>query len=143
MADQSKNPSSQKVPQLTDMLEDVLTTLKQSHTPSTKAVKAANIDTDEFLEQMEESLEELSQTAEALRQQTGMTKEQLQAFAEDEKNFSKSEWELLSQIKSELARYEEEARAVMEQPGMAGEGGKKEAGAKPKGKKGKKGWVRT
>jgi len=130
----AKKEPQGKAPTVKKVLEDVLEVLHEtSHT------SAEEVDVDQLLHQLQGSLDELTERAEQIYQATGMTKEQLEEFAENPKNFSEEEWKLLGDVKDEIRHMREEADKIFEnKPELAAL-----AKEKPKKKGPKKKWMKT
>jgi len=104
------------------------------------------VDMDALIAQMETSLKHIETQAEEIYAKTGMTKEEVDEFAQNPDNFSKDEWDVLTLIREKVDTFQEEAERVAEEgiPML-----KEEGPGKKKGKKGakkrvkKKDWLPT
>lgn len=95
---------------MTKAFEEVLDLL-QTAGPEDPSLEG--LDIDQVVERLEESLEQLSTQMEEVYEKTGMTKEQLEEYATNSENFSKGEWQMLEQIRGQLAKFQEEANTVL------------------------------
>ena len=119
--------------EMTGTLEEVLEVLQ----PQQEPVGGEVLDIDEVVARLEESLETLSAQMDEIYEKTGMTREQLEEYASDPKNFSEEEWSLINQIRGELNKFDEEAEeAKLGMPHVIEEAQKAaEEAEKPKKKK--------
>ncbi|MBS0622093.1 MAG: hypothetical protein JSR80_03950 [Verrucomicrobia bacterium] len=116
--DAGKAPSN-----MTDTFQEVLKLLRNA--PQTPPA-GEHVNIDEVIERLEGALEKLNQQMEDVYQRTGMSKEQLEEYASNPKNFSEEEWSMLGQIKGELGKYRERAeQALLEVAPLGEEEGKK------------------
>jgi hypothetical protein len=103
-------PPQKESPELSNMLEDVLGILRES---SNLEQLGQPEDVQAVVKHMEKSLAELTERAEQLYAATGMNKEQLQQFSENPENFTEAEWALLTQVRNEVQKFQEEAERGM------------------------------
>jgi len=68
-------------------------------------------DYSEIINKTQERLDDLNEKAEAIYKRTGMTREQLEAYAANPNNFSKEQWEALQKVKEACEKYKREARS--------------------------------
>lgn len=126
MAD--KNKAEEPQTGMMGIFEDVLEAL---HTSKAEAAPPEGVDVDQTIKDLEHNLDELSQKAEALYKATGMSKEQLDEFANNPNNFSKDEWAMLEKIRAELREMQEGAEKAFSEATM-GEGAAAEEAEKSK-----------
>ena len=67
-------------------------------------------DYSEIINKTQERLDYLSEKAETIYMRTGMSEEELEAYAANQSNFSKDEWEALQKVKEACEKYKKEAR---------------------------------
>ena len=123
MADANKG----KAPDMKAAFEEVLEILQ---TTQPQEVGPEGVDMDEVIERLEDALSKLNEHMEKVYENTGMTKEELETYANDPKNFSSDEWSLLNKIRTELNEFQEQTERTLHEI----EEGTVTAGA-PKGKK--------
>lgn len=58
-------------------------------------------------------LDELNEKAEELYERTGMSREQLEAYASNPNNFTKEQWDALQRVKEEAERFKRRTREKM------------------------------
>jgi len=139
MADEKKQ--EQKPTATEEMFTEVLNILSTEPPPAEEAIGA---DPNELLESLESTLDELKKESERLTAQSGMTKEELDAYAHNPDNFTPEEWRLLTQIREQLDGYRLQAKEFADRgPEMFEEESEKPAKPAKKKKKGgkKKGWM--
>lgn len=133
------------------MFGEVLGILKEG---GKREANPADIDPEQVLKDLQGTLDDLRAEADRLSEKTGMSRDELQAYSSNPNNFTKEEWQLLTQIRGELDKYRQQARNLTETGpeavfGGMGEGkkkevkqagGSKEAGKKPSSKR-RKEWM--
>jgi hypothetical protein len=100
-----------------------------------------------LLEKTQDKLDSLNQKAELIASNLGMTREQMNEFANNPKNFTPQQWETLQRIKKESLDFQETTIQKLQQAQEAmlasepkAEGGPKKEAQKKKGGK-KKNWL--
>ncbi len=68
-------------------------------------------DYSEIINKTQERLDDLNEKAEDIYKRTGMTQEQLEAYAANPNNFSKEQWEALQKVKEACEKYKREAQS--------------------------------
>jgi len=68
-------------------------------------------DYSEIISKTQERLDDLNEKAEMIFKRTGMTREELEAYASNPNNFTKEQWEALQKVKEACDKYKREARA--------------------------------
>jgi cytochrome c556 len=127
MNDKGKQPVN-----VSQMFKEVLDALKESaDIPPIKEPA----DVDALAKQMEATMRDLNEKAEQLYKATGMTKEQLQAFAENRQNFTEEEWRLLTEVRNQVRQFQNRAEQIVEQGLQAKLEEQPETAPKPAGKK--------
>lgn len=106
-----ENKGQQKV-NVSEMFKEVLEALKES--PQLDEIKEP-ADVDTLTKQMEATMKDLNQKAEELYKATGMTREQLQAYAENPRNFTEEEWQLLTEVRNQVKHFQQRAEQIVEQ----------------------------
>lgn len=71
-------------------------------------------DYSEIISKTQQRLDDLNEKAEQIFEQTGMTREQLEAYASNPNNFSKEQWEALQKVKEACEKYKRDARSRLE-----------------------------
>ena len=71
------------------------------------------VDYAEVLSKTQEKIDELSQQAEEIYKKTGMTREELLAYADNPQNFSKAEWDSLEQVKEACEAMKKETAQLL------------------------------
>lgn len=95
---------------MTKAFEEVLDML-QTAQPTDPSLEG--LDIDQVVEKLEESLEQLNQQMEEVYKTTGLSKDELEAYATNPDNFSKEEWQMLEQVRGQLSQFREDAEDVM------------------------------
>ena len=78
--------------------------------------KESPIDYSEIIGKTQAKLDELNEKGEEIFKRTGMTREQLDAYAANPNNFSKEQWEALQKVKEACEKYKREARSRIGDP---------------------------
>ncbi len=129
----------QKPGDMSDAFHEVLDMLQKAPPPEPAGDAA---DMDAVVERLEEALDKLNEQMDQVYKATGMSREELEAYAADQKNFSEEEWSLLGQIRGELDKFREQAEATLSDLPEAAE-----AGSGPTKKKGqrkrRKDWLQS
>jgi sugar-specific transcriptional regulator TrmB len=73
-------------------------------------------DYSEMISKTQTRLDDLNEKAEEIFKRTGMTREQLEAYASNPNNFTKEQWEALQKVKEACDRYKREARNLIVDP---------------------------
>lgn len=63
----------------------------------------------ELISKTQDKLDDLTLKAEEIYQRTGMTRQQLEAYASNPNNFSKEQWEMLEKVRFACEKYKQEA----------------------------------
>lgn len=73
-------------------------------------------DYSEIIQQTQDKLDDLNEQAEAIFKKTGMTREQLESYANNPNNFTKDQWAALQKVRDACEKYKKEsfARAGLE-----------------------------
>lgn len=87
-------------------LEDELG--KSTHIENNEEISS---DYGEIVSKTQQKLDDLNEQAEEIFKRTGMTREQLEAYAANSANFTPEQWESLQKVKEACERYKHEARA--------------------------------
>lgn len=129
-------------PELKIAFQEVLKVLR---TPPEVTPEFQNMEIEEVIERLEEALRTLDTEMERIYKNTGMTREQMEEFAQNPDNFSRDEWKLLGEVRQELDIFQKEAESLLGPTAMEVPAGEHEVVEKPKkrGLKGKKGWKRA
>jgi hypothetical protein len=67
-------------------------------------------DYSEIISKSQATLDELTEKAEEIYRRTGMTREQLEAYASNPNNFSKEQWEALQRVREACERYKRDVQ---------------------------------
>lgn len=102
----------EKSTNVSQMFNEVLEVLRES---SEVAEIKEPSDIDSITKQIETTMFELNQKAEQIYKATGMTREQLQSFAENPQNFTEKEWRLLTEVKKQIKEFQSRAEEIVEQ----------------------------
>lgn len=105
--------------EIREALEDVLKLydIKLEESPEdSEAQKTKKGDYSDIIGKTQEKLDDLTEKAEEIYRRTGMTREQLEAYAANPNNFSKEQWEALQKVKEACEKYKNEARGRINDP---------------------------
>ncbi len=89
-------------------------------------------DYSEIMGKTQAKIDDLTEKAEEIYRRTGMTREQLEAYAANPNNFTKEQWEAIQKVKEACDKYKQEARNQIideqfEQKAQSGAKGKQTA----------------
>ncbi len=73
-------------------------------------------DYSEVIGKTQARIDDLNEKAEEIFKRTGMTREQLDAYAANPNNFSKEQWEALQKVREACEKYKREARSKIRDP---------------------------
>jgi len=73
-------------------------------------------DYSEIISKTQTRLDDLNEKAEEIFNRTGMSREQLDAYAANPNNFTKEQWESLQKVKEACEKYKQEARGKIQDP---------------------------
>ena len=109
-----KNNSAQKI---IDSIKQILSIYKIDFDPSFGAVLTDDNDLDYqmLIEKTQEKIQELDKRSQEILQQTGMTREQMEVFANNPDNFSPEEWRALETIRSSCNEYKKETEELIKE----------------------------
>lgn len=107
--------NSNSAQKIIDSIKQILSIYKIDFDPSFEA--ALNSDSEEsyqyLIEKTQEKIQELDRRSQEILQQTGMTKEQMEVFANNPDNFSPEEWLALENIRSSCDAYKKETESLI------------------------------
>lgn len=98
-------------------------------------------DYSDMISKTQEKLDELNEKAEEIYKRTGMTEEQLEAYASNPSNFTKEQWEGIQKVKEACDKYKHEARAHIGEEQFTEKVEKKKAKKQPHRFAKKKNWI--
>lgn len=106
--------SAQKI---IDSVKQILTLYNIDFDPSFGSFSSddGNVDYEYLLQKTQEKIQELDKRSQEILNQTGMTREQMEVFANNPDNFSPEEWLALEQIRESCAKYKEETEALIDE----------------------------
>ena len=109
-----KNNSAQKI---IDSIKQILSIYKIDFDPSFGASLTDDNDLyyQMLIEKTQEKIQELDKRSQEILQQTGMTREQMEVFANNPDNFSPEEWRALETIRSSCNEYKKEAEELIKE----------------------------
>lgn len=109
-----KNNSAQKI---IDSIKQILSIYKIDFDPSFGATLTEDNDLDYqmLIEKTQEKIQELDKRSQEILQQTGMTREQMEVFANNPDNFSPEEWRALENIRSSCNEYKKETEELIKE----------------------------
>ncbi|MBQ8498870.1 hypothetical protein [Chlamydia sp.] len=109
-----KNNSAQKI---IDSIKQILSIYKIDFDPSFGAALTNDSDLDYqmLIEKTQEKIQELDKRSQEILQQTGMTREQMEVFANNPDNFSPEEWLALETIRSSCDEYKKETEELIKE----------------------------
>lgn len=106
--------------EIQEALEDVLKLYDiklDTPPPQTEEEKKERAgDYSEIIGKTQARLDELTEKAEEIYKRTGMTREQLEAYAANPNNFTQEQWEALQKVKDACEKYKREARSRIKDP---------------------------
>ncbi|MBS0623622.1 MAG: hypothetical protein JSS62_03275 [Verrucomicrobia bacterium] len=79
---------------------------------------AGKSDYSEVLSKTQDKIDELREQADAIAQKMGMTKEQLEAYSNDPKNFTPEQWELLQKVRQECDAFKQKTVETFKKAGQ-------------------------
>ncbi|MCH9608498.1 MAG: hypothetical protein S4CHLAM45_10750 [Chlamydiales bacterium] len=74
---------------------------------------AEEVDYAEVLIKTQEKIDDLEVEAEKIYEATGMSKEELEEYSNNPDNFTKEQWEMLQQVRSECEEFKKKAYALV------------------------------
>jgi len=92
-----------------------------------------------MLEQVKKMQDQLQEETAKVKEVTGLTDEELKAFAENKSNFDGADWDVIESAKKTIGKQAEEISGILGTPKPGEQPAKKSAG----GKKRKKKWVKS
>lgn len=139
--------NSKSAQKIIDSIKQILTIYKIDFDPSFGS--ALTLDSQEnyeyLLQKTQEKIQELDKRAQDILNQTGMTREQMEVFANNPDNFSPEEWLALENIRASCNEYKKETEALIKEvtQDLKPEAPKetKKAKTTPKKKNKKKNWI--
>lgn len=69
-------------------------------------------DYSEIISKTQDTLDELSEKAEEMLKKTGMTREQLEAYANNPNNFTKDQWEALQRLRETTEQFKRQTQGI-------------------------------
>jgi hypothetical protein len=76
-------------------------------------------DYSEIISKTQEKLDELNEKAEEMLKRTGMTREQLEAYASNPNNFTKDQWDALYRLRETTEQFKRQAQGITKGEGDA------------------------
>jgi ATP-dependent Zn protease len=71
------------------------------------------VDYSEIIGKTQAKIDDLTERAEEIYKRTGMTREQLEAFASNPNNFTPEQWDTLQKVREACEKYKEEAKKLI------------------------------
>lgn len=126
--------------ELSSAIEDVLAMYDIKLDKQKEEFNHVAEDYSEVISKTQKRLDDLNERAEEIFKRTGMTREQLEKYATNPKNFTKEQWESLQKVKEACEEYK---KAAFERVGCdeSGEKVKKEKKKEPHRFAKKKNWI--
>ncbi|MEF9496806.1 hypothetical protein [Chlamydia sp. 04-14] len=107
--------NSNSAQKIIDSIKQILTLYNIDFDPSFGSALSSDseVDYEYLMEKTQEKIQELDKRSQEILQQTGMTKEQMEVFANNPDNFSPEEWLALENIRSSCNEYKKETEALI------------------------------
>ncbi|ANH78545.1 hypothetical protein [Candidatus Chlamydia sanziniae] len=107
--------NSKSAEKIIDSIKQILTIYKIDFDSSFGSALTSDSDADyEYLiHKTQEKIQELDKRAQEILTQTGMTREQMEVFANNPDNFSPEEWLALENIRSSCEEYKKETESLI------------------------------
>ncbi|BAE81775.1 hypothetical protein CF1003 [Chlamydia felis Fe/C-56] len=107
--------NSNSAKKIIDSIKQILTLYNIDFDPSFDSALSSDteVDYEYLMEKTQEKIQELDRRSQEILQQTGMTKEQMEVFANNPDNFSPEEWLALESIRSSCDEYKKETEALI------------------------------
>ncbi|WP_375793763.1 hypothetical protein O1W69_01525 [Chlamydia sp. 12-01] len=107
--------NSSSAQKIIDSIKQILTLYNIDFDPSFGSAlsSSSEVDYEYLMEKTQEKIQELDKRSQEILQQTGMTKEQMEVFANNPDNFSPEEWLALENIRSSCNEYKKETEALI------------------------------
>ncbi|MEF9519556.1 hypothetical protein SBV45_01495 [Chlamydia crocodili] len=107
--------NSNSAQKIIDSIKQILTLYNIDFDPSFGSALSSDseVDYEYLMEKTQEKIQELDKRSQEILQQTGMTKEQMEVFANNPDNFSPEEWLALENIRSSCSEYKKETEALI------------------------------
>ena len=141
--------NSNSAQKIIDSIKQILTLYNIDFDPSFGSALSSDseVDYEYLMEKTQEKIQELDKRSQEILRQTGMTKEQMEVFANNPDNFSPEEWLALENIRASCNEYKKETEAIINEVSkeLGFEDSKKNTTKKPKTtstkKNKKKNWI--
>lgn len=141
--------NSNSAQKIIDSIKQILTLYNIDFDPSFGSALSSDseVDYEYLMEKTQEKIQELDKRSQEILRQTGMTKEQMEVFANNPDNFSPEEWLALENIRASCNEYKKETEAIINEVSkeLGFEDSKKNTSKKPKTtstkKNKKKNWI--
>jgi hypothetical protein len=88
------------------IMDEVLQVTKISLSDPTKVENMKMDEIDNVMVKVQSLIEKLNSQSDQLLQEMGLTKEQMLQYADDPKNFSKEQWEIIQYMKKEAEKFQ-------------------------------------
>ncbi|AFS24121.1 hypothetical protein B601_0003 [Chlamydia psittaci WS/RT/E30] len=107
--------NSNSAQKIIDSIKQILALYNIDFDPSFGAALSSDseVDYEYLMEKTQEKIQELDKRSQEILQQTGMTREQMEVFANNPDNFSPEEWLALENIRSSCNEYKKETEALI------------------------------
>ncbi|WP_348663479.1 hypothetical protein [Chlamydia vaughanii] len=107
--------NSNSAQKIIDSIKQILTLYNIDFDPSFGSALSSDseVDYEYLMEKTQEKIQELDKRSQEILRQTGMTKEQMEVFANNPDNFSPEEWLALENIRSSCDEYKKETEAII------------------------------
>ncbi|SYX08495.1 hypothetical protein C834K_0003 [Chlamydia poikilotherma] len=107
--------NSNSAQKIIDSIKQILTLYNIDFDPSFGSALSSDseVDYEYLMEKTQEKIQELDKRSQEILQQTGMTKEQMEVFANNPDNFSPEEWLALENIRSSCNEYKKETEVLI------------------------------
>ncbi|AHK63650.1 hypothetical protein BOKEGFJH_00772 [Chlamydia avium] len=107
--------NSNSAQKIIDSIKQILTLYNIDFDPSFGSVLSSDseVDYEYLMEKTQEKIQELDKRSQEILRQTGMTREQMEVFANNPDNFSPEEWLALENIRASCDEYKKETEAII------------------------------
>ncbi|ANG66078.1 hypothetical protein [Chlamydia gallinacea] len=107
--------NSNSAQKIIDSIKQILTLYNIDFDPSFGSALSSDseVDYEYLMEKTQEKIQELDKRSQEILRQTGMTKEQMEVFANNPDNFSPEEWLALENIRASCNEYKKETEAII------------------------------
>lgn len=107
--------NSNSAQKIIDSIKQILTLYNIDFDPSFGSALSSDseLDYEYLMEKTQEKIQELDKRSQEILRQTGMTKEQMEVFANNPDNFSPEEWLALENIRASCNEYKKETEAII------------------------------